>query len=141
MDFGKKVFLKNRKCPYCGNNPVPHRLNWYHESLNIWLTPLRQRLLYNAFTLFFKKNGWDQKLSRIFLSLGEALKIIRRQKDISLCKVPRAKVLWQEAEKRGIKMEELLLFGRPFDAYIASTKESRIKNQKRTRFQIINSKP
>jgi hypothetical protein len=110
-------------CPYCGNNPVPHRLTWYNESLNIWLTPLRQVLLYNFFTRFFKQKVWDQKLSRIFLSVGEALRIITRQDNIDICKVPRAKVLWEEAQKRGFKMQELLLFGKPFDTYIAARVE------------------
>lgn len=124
MYSGNADFLKKYKssCAYCGNNPVPHRLYWYNESLNIWLTPLRQKFLYNGFTKLIKKRGLDEKLARFFLSVGEKLKIISRQKDISKCKVARALVLWQEAEKRGIDMQELLIFGYPFDMYEARLK-------------------
>ena len=113
-------------CPYCGHNPVPHHLYWYNESLNLWLTPLRQKLLYNPLARFFKRHRLDESLAEIFLFLGEGLHLIRRQKDIFKCKVRRAQVLWEEAQRRGIKMEELLLLGRPFDAYVAAKSGNRI---------------
>lgn len=128
----------SQTCPYCGNNPVPHRLFWYNETLNIVLTPLRQKLLYNGVTRFVKRRAWDQKMALAFLFLGESLKIISRQKDVAKCKVRRAQVLWEEAEKRGIVMEELLLFGRPFDTYVATKQqETRDKRQEANKFQTI----
>ncbi len=120
---GKPAWVSLSKCPYCGNNPVPHHLYWYNESLNILLTPLRQKLLYNFLTRWIKRRGWDQSLSRFFLNMGETLGIITRRSDAALCKVKRAQVLWEEAQKRGIKMEELLLFGKPFDVYVAEKRE------------------
>ena len=112
-----------KPCPHCGNNPVPHFFYWYTESLNIALTSLRQKILYNSFTRFLKSRNWDLKFASGFLSFGEALKIIGRQKDVAKCKVRRAQVLWEEAQKRGIVMEELLLFGKPFDCYTAEKRE------------------
>src|SRR5262245_32107089 len=109
------------RCSYCGNNPVPHFLYWYNESLNILLAPMRQKFLYNPISRFIKKHGLDQKFWRALLVLGENLFIITRQKDASKCKVRRAQVLWEEAQKRGIVMEELLLFGKPFDTYTVSS--------------------
>ena len=87
-----------KPCVYCGNNPVPHLFYWYTESLNILLTPVRQKLLYNSFSGFLKKRNWDLKLAESFLSFGEAVKIIGRQNDIAKCKVRRAQVLWEEAQ-------------------------------------------
>ncbi len=109
----------NSRCPYCGNNPVPHHLVWYSESLNILLTPVRQKILFNSLTKFFKKRGFDQSLAKFFLKAGELLKIISRQKDVKLFKVRRAQVLAEEAGRREIEMHELLLFGKPFDCYTA----------------------
>lgn len=108
-----------KKCQACGNNPVPHFLHWYYESLNVALAPLRNILLHNYFSekaaLFLSKY-----FSAVFLlSVLSSVKIIRFQDDKQLCKVPRAQVLWEEAEKRGIEMQELLLFGRPIDSYVA----------------------
>jgi len=109
----------NPSCPYCGNNPVPHRFYRYSESLNIFLTPLRQKLLYNPLSRFLKRAEWLSKFENYFLGLGEALGIISSRTDCKLCKVRRAQVLWEEAKMRGIEMRELLLFGKPVDSYVA----------------------
>ncbi len=119
MDQKKKNTGLKTACRFCGNNPVPHRLYWYNESLNILLTPLRQKVLYNRFTGYIKKKAWDQKVSLAALAAAERLKIISRQNDRTKCAVRRAQVLWEEADKRGIKMSELLIFGKPFDTYAA----------------------
>lgn len=115
-------------CPYCGNNPVPHRIYWYNETLNILLTGIRQIVLYNPVSVGFAQRGWGQKFAHFFLAVGEGLKIISRQRDLNKCKVRRAQVLWEEADKRNIEMQELLLFGKPVDTYIATKKESQISN-------------
>ncbi len=115
-------------CPYCGNNPVPHYLYWYNESLNILLTPLRQKILYNFLSRFIKKRQWDQKIIFGFFTVGKFLGIIGFNDDISKCKVRRAYVLWEEALKRGIRMRELLLFGRPFDSYFAQNSKLKTQN-------------
>jgi cyanophycin synthetase len=111
-----------QSCLYCGNNPVPHLIFWYNESLNILMTPIRQKVLYNFFARFIKQRNLGQKIALIFVGLGENLKFIGRQKDIKKCKVRRAQVLWEEAYKRGIEMSELLIFGKAFDTYIATYK-------------------
>jgi D-alanine-D-alanine ligase-like ATP-grasp enzyme len=109
----KRSNFKKKSCEYCGNNPVPHLVYWYFESLNILLSPIRQFLL-KVFS-FVKLPS----TSKFFLWFGVKFGIIKFQDDINKCKVDRAKVLWEEAIRRGIKMRELLLFGKPFDTYIA----------------------
>jgi hypothetical protein len=109
--------LKNKSaklnCQYCGNNPVPHFIYWFFESLNILLSPIRQRLI-KIFSFASLPN-----FSLPLTKLAAFLHIITFNEDINKCKVSRAKVLWEEAQKRGIKMKELLLFGKPFDTYVA----------------------
>ncbi len=107
------------QCVYCGNNPVPHFINWYNESLNILLTPFRQFLLYNPLSQKIKKWFSRGKISFKILSAAEKFGIVKRQDDVTKCKVRRAQVLWEEAKKRGINFYELLLFGRGFDTYLA----------------------
>jgi D-alanine-D-alanine ligase-like ATP-grasp enzyme len=115
-------------CIYCGNNPVPHPFYYFSESLNIFLTPLRQALMYNPVARFIKRGRFLDFFEKLFLALAEKLRIITRQPDAKLCKVRRAQVLWDEAEQRGIVMNELLLFGKPIDTYIAD--KSEIRNPK-----------
>lgn len=130
---------ENNKCAYCGNNPVPHFLTWYNESLNILLTPVRSRLLYNPLTRRFKRHRLGQRIGLMLVKVLSGLKVISLRKNKEQCKVPRAKVLWDEAEKRGIEMAELLFFGKPFDAY-AAVKDLRARNQEPNKFKNFNSK-
>ncbi len=111
--------MPKKSCPYCGNNPVPHLINWYFESLNVLFTPIRQRLFYNALSEKIGKmaQNWDLGLKAV--GLLQSVKIITSQSDIHACKVGRAEVLWEDALRRDINMQELLLFGRPFDTYLA----------------------
>ena len=119
----KKISLKKREgkvpCAYCGNNPVPHFLNWYFESLNVLLAPVRRILLQNFFSVIIQK-----LINKLFplptlVEFSMRLKIVSLQPDRKKCKVARAAVLWEEAERRGIVLAELLLFGKPFDTYVA----------------------
>ena len=113
---------KNNNCIYCGRNPVPHFINWYFESINVLLTPLRKILLYNFASRYLKKKLRQLKLEYALFFLGKLFKIITFNDDIARCKVKRAQVLWEEALKRGIEMRELLLLGKPFDVYLAEKK-------------------
>jgi D-alanine-D-alanine ligase-like ATP-grasp enzyme len=115
-------------CVYCGNNPVPHLFYYFSESLNIFLTPLRQALIYNPVARFIKRGRISDFLEKLFLALAEKLRIITRQPNPKLCKVRRAQVLWEEAEQRGIVMNELLLFGRPIDTYVAKNSKLKTRN-------------
>ena len=110
--------VKSAKCPYCGNNPVPHFLYWYFESFNILLAPVRRIFLHNFFSRFLRRRSENVNLSYFFAKLGKLVGIIKFRDSLDLCKVERAKVLWREAAFRNIRMEELLLFGRPIDTYI-----------------------
>ncbi|MBL8030625.1 MAG: hypothetical protein JNN11_05255 [Candidatus Doudnabacteria bacterium] len=79
--------------------------------MNILFAPLRRALL-KLFNFSFNS-------SLFWVSLGKFFRILSVQNSSELCKVKRAKVLWEEAERRGIYMEELLLFKKPFDVYVA----------------------
>ncbi|MBI5530946.1 MAG: hypothetical protein HY918_05645 [Candidatus Doudnabacteria bacterium] len=112
-------------CIYCGNNPVPHRIYWYNETLNIFLTPLRQSILYNPLTQVFAVKKVGQKFLQMLIRVGERLKLVTWQTDKAKCKVRRAQVMWEEAENRAIVMREMLLFGRPIDCYEAKSASSK----------------
>ncbi len=106
---------------YCGNNQVWHRANWYYTSADICLGPIRRFLVYNpitqgiedAFEFLFKKSG----LSRVLFNLALKLKILSVNTEREKCPYYRPQVLWEEAERRGLKFSEIRLFGKPMDVY------------------------
>ncbi len=114
-----KQFAEKKTCEYCGNNPVPHFVYWYFESLNLFLAPIRRVVLYNNFSLKIKKFFAKILPINFWLKIFVFFRVITFNTNIEKCKVTRAKVLWQEANQRGIEFKELLLFGRPFDVYEA----------------------
>ena len=119
--------MQKNKCPYCGNNPVPHFLNWYFESLNVLFTPLRGFLIHNFITLKIEKILASMFPATEVVRFFVALRVLSLQHSKEKCKVFRAKVLWDEAERQGIVMTELLLFGKPFDCYLAEKTEKLIQ--------------
>ncbi len=46
---------KKHSCPYCGNNPVPHYLNWYFDSMNILFEKIQIGVLMNPFAKFMSR--------------------------------------------------------------------------------------
>ncbi len=115
----KERKAKTRLCVYCGNNQVPHFFNWYFESLNLFLTPLRSWLIANSFSSLFRRLFVKANFGLLMVQLFKTVRIISFQTDVAKCKVRRAQVLWEEAEARGLRMVELLLFGKAFDVYMA----------------------
>ncbi len=111
------------QCPYCGNNPVPHFTHWYFESINVLFTPLRQGILYNPASRLLKKLSLRYNFGLRAVDFFYKFGVISYQDNIDVCKVTRAGVLWEDAQKRGIIMRELLLFGKPLDLYVAEKSE------------------
>lgn len=111
--------IRKKTCVYCGNNQIPHLTHWYFESINVLFEPLRNFLLENfvsaCISRFFEKIHLDIRLVFFLQRIG----VVSFQSDNKLCKIERAKVLWEEATARGIDMKEVLVFGKGFDTYIA----------------------
>lgn len=116
---------KQKSCKYCGNNPVPHFFTWYFESLNLFFSGLG-RSVREAFGMKGKRRpGRYHIIARFFFTIGRALFMISFNTDLKACKIRRAQVLWEEAERRGIKMREVKLWGRSLDYYIAEVPSGR----------------
>ena len=106
-----------KPCLYCGNNPTSHITHKFYESLDILLGPLRQ----------YTFGSWlGDLMDRLtdFVALGifytlKPLGLIRINRDINRIPYPRAKVLWEEALRRHIRMEEIKPFGQSIDLYRA----------------------
>ncbi len=108
--------LLNSKCVYCGNNPVPHRITKYSESALISLKPFSDLIIKLGLVKFYFAISDFVESVVIFICrmLGVA-----KFKPGNLITNSRGKVLWEEAERRGIKMEVLVMLGKPVDVYKA----------------------
>ncbi len=111
---------RKHRCPYCGNNPIPHYLNWYFDSLNICFEKLQIFALANPLARFLGR--FENDVSLFMIGIGRLMGVIRFGEKPGKQTLSRAKVLWEEAEKRGLEMREIKLLGRAVDTYIVRKK-------------------
>lgn len=112
------------KCLYCGNNPIPHFMHWANQSLIILMTPVN---------IFFVRVGIISRIGKFFDKLFflwwwlfTKIGLAKLHGDKEKISVDRAKVLWEEADRRGIKMQAAQLFGKNIDFYSAQIGERNI---------------
>ena len=53
---------KKPSCPYCDENPVPHYINWYFDSINILFERLQVLLFCNPVARFLGRFEDDATL-------------------------------------------------------------------------------
>ncbi len=110
---------QHETCIYCGNNPVPHFFHWYFESVNILFAPVREVVLFNPVASATKRAMRRMRFGQRALRTMLACRAVSMNDKRELCTSPRAKVLWEEAERRGIDMREVQMFRRNVDTFVA----------------------
>src|SRR3989338_6403976 len=109
-----------KPCPYCGNNPVSHPVHKFYESLDILLSPIRRNILQSSFGRMMDKiSEW---VALGFFGIIKSLGLVKINRDIKNIQYDRARVLWEEATRRGIEIDELKPFGKSIDLYRAKLK-------------------
>jgi len=110
---------KNSKksfCSYCGDAPINHTLYFLESMISVTFENYTIRFI--KYVPDFLKNfvNW------IPIFLFKALSLVRLVKfsgDIDRANTFRSKVIWEEAKRRRIEMEQIILFGRSLDYYRA----------------------
>src|SRR3989344_2245769 len=89
-----------KTCPYCGNNPIPHFTHKLYESFDILVSPIRRFVFQTRFgKLTDHLATW---VAIGFFYLLKPVGLVQINRDINKIIYPRAKVLWEEAQRRGI---------------------------------------
>jgi len=115
--FSKIQFEPKRgeiSCIYCGDAPVHHGLFYFTSLISTTLDNHIIKVTKHA--PVFLKNFVDYLLYTIF-DIFLFLHLAELSEDIDKAQTFRSRVVWEEARKRGIKMEQLILFHKPIDQY------------------------
>ncbi len=105
------------RCLYCGNKPVPHRMNWIHESLSVVHAPFDRWVSQTGLARFV-----ERQIERLMSGLFWLMRLVGLSgynHDPNKAASFRATVLWEEANRRGIAMRSLTVGGNPVDWYEA----------------------
>ncbi len=109
MDTQKRP---SAKCVYCGDTPVNHTFHFIDSSLSLLLggnrTP-REKPLPRLFRL--ENSEIIRWIIRSLLAALVLVKIVTFSTDKELARTTRTKSIWAEALRRGIPIQEVLIFG------------------------------
>lgn len=101
-------------CDACGTNPVNHRILFIFNFLKENIEKSGEKI----FKINKNKNIsiYVEKILFNFLSF---VGIIRFNKNVEKASTLRSFIIWEEAKKRNIEMEQIVLFGKYIDEYRA----------------------
>ncbi|MFA6050634.1 MAG: hypothetical protein WC761_05560 [Candidatus Paceibacterota bacterium] len=112
----EKTLHKKEKCIYCGNNPTNHALSYFFQTILVPLTPLVRAVSYLP-------NRFIERIIEIvsipYLWLFTTIRMWSFSNDPNDACTERSRVIWDEAMQRGIKMQQLKVFGKAVEQYRA----------------------
>jgi cyanophycin synthetase len=114
---------KPGKCSFCADAPASHPVFFFGNFLSNFFDD--QMLWVSRRAPTFLKNFIDWLIISFFKVLT-FLRLAGFSSDPERARTFRSRVIWEEAERRGIKMEQLFVFGKPLDHYRARLGEEDI---------------
>src|SRR3989344_2452971 len=115
--------FKKGACSYCGDAPVNHTFSYFLNLISTRMDFHIKKVARHAPKFLVRFADFIPKFTfETFALLGLA----KFSDDIEKAKTFRSRVIWEEAKRRGIKMEQLMLWGKPMDYYRAFLNGRRI---------------
>ena len=111
---------KKKSCTACGNNRTNHTLSWFSNTLSVLLEPIDKIVLGSL--LGRAADALLRYATRPYLYMLQKMWLISWNTDKEKALTKRSYVIWEEAEKRGVRMEQLVILKRPVEFYRAFVK-------------------
>jgi hypothetical protein len=116
-------------CVACGNSPTNHRITYFLNTTTIGVAPIMYPFLRTRLAQLISYVGSyaQHYLAFMYYGYSKVLGIIRyNATDKSKCVTYRSQVIWDEAERRGIRMEQVKIYGKHVETYRAFLAERTI---------------
>ena len=125
--------IKKSTCSFCGDAPINHFFSYCENLISNTLDSSTTHL-YKYVPRFLENvaNYIPVFLFKTFIFL----RLAKFSSDINKANTFRSRVIWEEAKNRGIKMEQIIFFGKPLDQYRAI-----FKNDEKIYFESIPIPP
>ena len=105
-------------CSACGNSPINHSVAFAISFVDEHIRRFDRVFLKVTERKFWQR--WAELLERLLLFIGSIFGVVSfNSADLDKALVGRSKIIWEEARRRNIPMEQLMLFGKPTDYYRA----------------------
>ncbi|OGI68255.1 hypothetical protein A2738_02220 [Candidatus Nomurabacteria bacterium RIFCSPHIGHO2_01_FULL_42_15] len=112
----KEPHPKQSSCSYCGDAPINHTFSFFESIFSITLDNQAKRFI--KYVPAAIKHFADSVPEFLFRSLV-FFKLAKFSDGMEKANTFRSKIIWEEAKRRRIKMEQVILWGRPLDHYRA----------------------
>lgn len=116
MNLIPEPSVQQGTCSYCGDAPVNHRLYFIENLLSSFFDSHMVRVTQHAPKFIKDFAGWIPIF--LFKALAK-FNLVRFSSDITNARSFRSRVIWEEAQRRGIHMEQVILGKKPLDWYRA----------------------
>ena len=114
-----KLALKKNTCSYCGESPINHYFAFLESAIFFNLDNHVKKFI--KYVPSFVKDFVDLVPEFLFKTLV-FVKIAKFSNDIDKANTFRSRIIWEEAKKRDILMEQVIFLGKPLDQYRALLK-------------------
>ncbi len=105
---------KASACADCGNSPVNHFESYWSHTFSVWFGSITGSAFLQGTSRFLARL-FEPIIFRTFASLPG----VSFSHDPNRAVTYRSQVIWEEAARRGIDMEQMIFFGRPTELYRA----------------------
>lgn len=112
-------------CAACGDTPVAHLPTFLTSSFEAWIADRTERVssaVENSMLVRSLTSMADTVFDHI-PAAAHMLGLARVSRDQERACSYRSQVIWEEAQRRGIQMEQYILFGKPIEFYRARIKD------------------
>ncbi len=108
------VESKKNRCSYCGNNPVNHTLSYVSQSISAFFMKEHQgpKVLQGSRVRYF-----EEKMLTLLFFIFQSVGLVRYNIDIQKVVSDRSKVVWEEAKRRGMQLEQIVFLGKPTEHF------------------------
>ena len=116
MEIENGPSIKKSYCSYCGDASINHTFRFLDSFISIPIDTHGIKIF--KYVPSFAKNFADSIPYFLFGTLS-IFKLIKFSSDIDKANTFRSKIIWEEAKRRGIIMEQVIFMGKPLDYYRA----------------------
>ena len=108
--------IKEGSCSYCADAPINHALSALESVVSVTLDNYLKKFI--KYVPFFVKDFADSFPKFLFRTFA-FFKLAKFSPDIERSASFRSRIIWEEAKKRGILMEQVIFLNKPLDFYRA----------------------
>lgn len=109
---------KKNNCSACGTSPVNHSVMYVASIIETLIIEPLEILLSHGIDL--KQSGWIiNNFTKFHFGVLKLFGMVKYSSDIEKACSGRSKLIWEEAERRGIPMQQVIIWGRPLEHYKA----------------------